>query len=177
MLISNTGRLNSAFSDSPGHGRVVPTATDRHFLEQGIPNGTGGISSIFTDHLDTEAIRPSRGVGRRTTSQGQGVRNVGIRIVYIHHIGGKLGCECKGGTRGVRTYTTTCVSCTSIFIIVAKILFITGVGLLIRPRPRLIFMICTVDFLLSFNFNKKCWLPGCSLGSSGVWRCLAATSQ
>lgn len=59
LLISNTGRLNSALSDSPGHGRVVPTATDRHFLEQGIPNGTGGISSIFTDHLDTEAIRPS----------------------------------------------------------------------------------------------------------------------
>lgn len=139
LLICNTGRLNSALSDSPGHGRVVPTATDRHFWEQGAPNGTAGISSIFTYHLDTEATRPSRGVGRRTASQGQGVCNAGIRIVYTLHIGGKLGRERTGGIRGVHTYTTTCVSCTSIFIIVAKIVFIARVQLLRRPRPRLIF--------------------------------------
>lgn len=78
----NTARLNSVLSDSHGHGRVVPAATDRHFWEQGIPNGTGGISSIFKDHLGTEAIQPSRGGGRRTTSLGQGVYYIGIQIVY-----------------------------------------------------------------------------------------------
>lgn len=55
LLICNTGRLNSVSSDSHGHGRVVPAATDRHFWEQGIPNGTAGISSIFKDHLGQSA--------------------------------------------------------------------------------------------------------------------------
>lgn len=121
LLVCNTGRLNSVLSDSHGHGRVVPTATDRHFWELGIPNGTRGISSIFKDHLGTEAIQPSRGGGRRTTSLGQGVCYIGIQIVYTFHIGGELGCECKGFIQGVHTCTTTCASWRSIFI-VAKIL-------------------------------------------------------
>lgn len=74
VLACETGLLNSASGDSHGHGRVVPTATDGHFWEQGIPNGTGGISSIFKAHLGAEW-----GGGRRTTSSG---RSVGIRIVY-----------------------------------------------------------------------------------------------
>lgn len=163
LLICNTGRLNSLLNDSHGHGRVVPTAADRHFLEQGIPNGTGGISSIFKDHLGTEAIQPSRGGGRRTTSQGQGVCYVGILIVYTPHIGRKLGCECKGFIQGVHTCTLTCASWNNIFILVAKILFITGVGYhltvqLIRSRPRFIFKVCTVDSLLLFRFDKEYWL-------------------
>lgn len=74
VLACETGLLNSASGDSHGHGSVVPTAADGHFWEQGIPNGTGGISSIFKAHLGTE-----RGGGRLTTSPG---RSVGIRIVY-----------------------------------------------------------------------------------------------
>lgn len=74
VLACETGLLNSPSGDSHGHGRVVPTAADGHFWEQGIPNGTGGISSIFKAHLGAE-----RGGGRRTTSPG---RSVGIQIVY-----------------------------------------------------------------------------------------------
>lgn len=88
LLVSNTGRWkNSPSSDSHGHGRFVPTASDRRFWEQGIPNGTGGISSIFKDHLGTEAIQPSQGGGRRTTSLGQAVCSIGIRIVYTEENG------------------------------------------------------------------------------------------
>lgn len=74
VLACETDLFNSASDDSHGHGRVVPAAADGHFWEQGIPNGTGGISSIFKAHLGAE-----RGGGRRTTSPG---RSVGIRIVY-----------------------------------------------------------------------------------------------
>lgn len=74
VLACETGLLNSPSGDSHGHGRVVPTAADGHFWEQGIPNGTGGISSIFKAHLGAEL-----GGGRRTTSPG---RSVGIQIVY-----------------------------------------------------------------------------------------------
>lgn len=89
LLVCNTGRLNSVLSDSHGHGRVVPTVTDRHFWEQGIPNGTAGISSIFKDRLRSEAIQPSWGGGRRTTSLlGRGVCYIGIQIVYTFRIGG-----------------------------------------------------------------------------------------
>lgn len=91
LLVCNTGRFNSVLSDSHGHGR----ATDRHFWEQGIPNGTGGISSIFKDHLGTEAIQPSRGGGRRTTSLGQGFYYIGIHIVYTFHIDGNWDVNAK----------------------------------------------------------------------------------
>lgn len=36
------------------HGRVVPTAADGHFWEQGTPNGTGEISSILKAHPGAE---------------------------------------------------------------------------------------------------------------------------
>lgn len=73
-LACETGLLNSTSCDSRGHGGVVATAADGHFWEQGIPDATGGISSIFKAHLGAE-----RGGGGRTTSPG---RSVGIRIVY-----------------------------------------------------------------------------------------------
>lgn len=74
VIVLETGLLNSASGDSHGHGRVVPTAADGHFWERGIPNGTGGISSIFNAHLGAE-----QGGGGVTTSPG---RSDGIRIVY-----------------------------------------------------------------------------------------------
>lgn len=116
-LSCNTARWNSVLSASRVHGRLVPAATDRRYREQGTPNGTGGISSILEDHLGSGAIQPSRGGGRRTTSQGHGVCYGGIRIVYTVHIGGKLGCECRVFIQGVHT---TCASRSSLFIIVAK---------------------------------------------------------
>lgn len=148
-------------SDSRGHGTVFPTVTDRHFWEQGLPNGTVGISSIFKDHLGTEAIQPSRGGGGRTTSLGQGVCYIGIQIVHTFHIGGKLGCECKGFVQGGHTCTTTFASWRSVFIVVvAKIFFTARVGYhltvqLRRQRPRLIFKVCTLGSLLLLHFDKE----------------------
>lgn len=84
----NTGRLNSILSDSHGHERVVPSVADRRFSEQRLPNGNAGISSIFKDHLRSEAIQPSWGGGRRTATLGQGVCYIGIQIVYTFRIGG-----------------------------------------------------------------------------------------
>lgn len=63
--------------------------------------------------------------------------------------------------KGVHTCSTTCASWISIFILVAKIVFIAGVGYhltvkLIRlEAPRFIFKVDTVDSLLLFRFDKE----------------------
>lgn len=125
-----TGRLNSASSDSHGHGRVDPAATGAHLWEQGTPNGTAGISSIFKDNLRNRGHRADQGWRRTDLHRwANGVCYIGIRTVYTFRIGGKkegkkkkkLGCECKGFRQGVHTCTTTCASWRSISV-VAKIL-------------------------------------------------------
>lgn len=132
VLACETGLLNSPSGDSHGHGRVVPTAADGHFWELGIPNGTGGISSIFKAHLGAE-----RGGGRRTTSPG---RSVGIQIVYTED----WGCEWKKKRIRLRSSYMHDNLCQ-----LAKCIYCcqnTAAGAayhltaeLIRQRPRLIF--------------------------------------
>lgn len=85
-----TGRLNSVSSDSHGHGRVDPAATGTHLWEQGTPNGTGGISSIFKDNLGNRGHRADQGWRRTDLHRwANGVCYIGIRTVYTSRIGGK----------------------------------------------------------------------------------------
>lgn len=77
---SGSLEVGRASADSShGRGRVEPAAAGGHYWELGIPNGTGGISSIFKAHLGAE-----RGGGGRTASPG---RSVGTRIVYTGKTG------------------------------------------------------------------------------------------
>lgn len=68
---SGSLEVGRASADSShGRGRVDPAAADGHYWELGIPNGTGGISSIFKAHLGAE-----RGGAGRTASPGRERRN------------------------------------------------------------------------------------------------------
>lgn len=156
LLVCNTGRLNSVLSESHGHGRVVPTATDRHFWEQGIPNGTGGISSIFKDHLGAEQgwwqtdyiAGPTCLVLWNTDclhascrrKSGMWMQRIHPRVSYMHD---NL-CQ-------LAQYIYCCHN------------YISGVGnhltaQLIRQRPRFIFKVCTVDPFLLLRSDDKYWL-------------------
>lgn len=148
LLVCNTGRLNSILSDSHGRGRVVPTVSDRHFWEQGIPNGTAGISSIFKDHLRSEAIQPSWGSGRRTTSLGQGVCYIGIQIVYTFRIGGNWDVNTQDSSRSSYMHDNLCQLVQCIYFCCQNIIHYRGRistnCAANTTEARLIFKVCTV---------------------------------
>lgn len=117
MLTCNAVRGATRYNrGSHDHGRLVhtQTATDKDFWDQGIPNGTAGIPSIFKDHLGPIFFGRAGVVADGPHRLGHGVGYVGLFTRFLPAENWDVNAE--GVVRGVRIRTASCARRSSIFI-------------------------------------------------------------